>query len=205
MPPYAHTATSISYANLFFAKEEFNHDAGMVHSLVDLLPRLLHNLYAYGHGIATLCFPALLPTGDNLIAAAIVVPLLIGFVWMLWCGRGVVEIYTGLLRASPCSYTRPQWHHVTCYHSFPFSSSTLSGAWRCSPASCTSSLPPQPLPGLLWRSWPPISSPLLLPVPKRSRGDGGLSGAGSLVQGPGGRREHRDVAQAQLVLPLDRP
>ena len=32
----AHTATSISYANLFFAKEEFNHDAGMVHSLVDL-------------------------------------------------------------------------------------------------------------------------------------------------------------------------
>ena len=58
------------------------------------LPRLLHNLYAYGHGIATLCFPALLPTGDNLIAAAIVVPLLIGFVWMLWRGRGVVEIYT---------------------------------------------------------------------------------------------------------------
>lgn len=89
----AHKATSISYANLFFAKEEFNHDAGMVHSFVDLLPRLLHNLYAYGHGIATLCFPALLPTGGNLIAAVIVVPLLIGFVWTLWRGRGVVEIY----------------------------------------------------------------------------------------------------------------
>jgi hypothetical protein len=88
----AHRVTSISYASLFFAKEEFNHDAGMVHSFVDLLPRLLHNLYAYGHGTVALFFPALLPTGNNLIAALIAVPLLIGFIWMLWRGKGAAEI-----------------------------------------------------------------------------------------------------------------
>jgi 4-amino-4-deoxy-L-arabinose transferase-like glycosyltransferase len=89
----AQKATSISYANLFLANQEFNADAGRVSSVADLVPRLRHNLYAYGQGMATLIFPALLPTGHNLIAMAVAVPLFIGFLLTLWRGRGVAEIY----------------------------------------------------------------------------------------------------------------
>jgi 4-amino-4-deoxy-L-arabinose transferase-like glycosyltransferase len=89
----AQRGTTISYATLFQAKSEFDADAGALSSLVDLLPRLHHNLYAYGHGTAALLFPSLLPTGHNLLVVAVAVPLFVGFFAALWRGRAAVEIY----------------------------------------------------------------------------------------------------------------
>ena len=92
----AHKAGTVGYGHAFFAKQEFNADAGMVSSLADLFPRVQHNLYAHGHGTAELFFPSIFPAGAHPIALMVAVPLLIGFVLTLWHGREVEEIYVAL-------------------------------------------------------------------------------------------------------------
>jgi 4-amino-4-deoxy-L-arabinose transferase-like glycosyltransferase len=86
-------AITRSYADTFFAKNEFAADEGVVRSPADLLPRFQRNLSAYGRGLVALLFPFLLPSGNDLMTAAVLLLVVVGFLSHLWYRKEGEELY----------------------------------------------------------------------------------------------------------------